>query len=169
VARGTDSTGIASPRRVPPPLGLAPLVATALHLLAAVSGEVRATDELRILCGIELHAGVELRNDGLHSSKQQGDIAQKAHVASVCFKCFGRMLQGFRMDVAKEDRDVAYVAMVVHLCCKRLFPMFHFFLKHMLQVCLSGCCICFIHMLQVFYLDVAYVLQPFLSVSCVFL
>jgi hypothetical protein len=27
----------------------------------------------------------------------------------------------------------------------------------MLQVCLFGCCICFTHMLQVFYLDVAYV------------
>jgi hypothetical protein len=26
------------------------------------------------------------------------------------------------MGVAKVDRDVAYVAMVVHVCCKRLFP-----------------------------------------------
>jgi hypothetical protein len=25
------------------------------------------------------------------------------------------------MDVAKLDRDGAYVAMVVHVCCKRLF------------------------------------------------
>jgi hypothetical protein len=31
----------------------------------------------------------------------------------------------------------------------------------MLQVCLSGCCIRFTYMLQVFYLDVAYVLQCF--------
>jgi hypothetical protein len=37
----------------------------------------------------------------------------------------------------------------------------------MLQVCLFRCCICFTHMLQVFYMDVAYVLvlQCF---SCVF-
>jgi hypothetical protein len=35
------------------------------------------------------------------------------------------------------------------------------FSRHMLQVCLFGCCICFTHMLQVFYLDVAYVLQWF--------
>jgi hypothetical protein len=36
-------------------------------------------------------------------------------------------------------------------------------------MCLSGCCICFIHILQVFYLDVTYVLQWFSSVSYVFL
>jgi hypothetical protein len=27
------------------------------------------------------------------------------------------------MDVAKVDRDVSYVAMAVHVVCKRLFPM----------------------------------------------
>ena len=31
----------------------------------------------------------------------------------------------FYVDVAKIDRDVAYVAMVVHICCKLLFSMFH--------------------------------------------
>jgi hypothetical protein len=49
----------------------------------------------------------------------------KAHVARVCFRCFRGMLQVFHMDVAKRDRDVAYVAMVVHVCCKRPFQMFH--------------------------------------------
>jgi hypothetical protein len=52
----------------------------------------------------------------------------------------------FHMDVAKVDQDVA---MVVHVCCK-LSPMFR--------------------MLQVFYLDVAYVFcngfKCFLSVFC---
>ena len=62
----------------------------------------------------------------------------------------------FCMDVAKVDRDVAYVTIVVHVCCNRLFPMFHLFFRYMLQVCLSGYCICFTHMLQVFYLNVAY-------------
>jgi hypothetical protein len=71
------------------------------------------------------------------------------------------MLQVFRMDVVKADRDVAYVPMVVHVCCKCLFPIFHLFLTCMLQVCLSGCCTCFTHMLQVFYLDVAYVCNGF--------
>ena len=37
--------------------------------------------------------------------------------------------------------------------------MFHLFFRCMLQVCLSGCCIYFTHMLQVFYLNVTYVLQ----------
>jgi hypothetical protein len=35
--------------------------------------------------------------------------------------------------------------------------MFHLFFRVCLQVCLSGCCICVTHMLQVFYLDVVYV------------
>ena len=61
------------------------------------------------------------------------------YIASVSYGC------------CKIDRDVAYVAMVVHVCCKRLFPIFHLFFRRVLQVCLSGCCICFTHMLQVFY------------------
>ena len=46
--------------------------------------------------------------------EQQGDIALKTHVASVCFKCFRcfrGMLQVFHADVAKVDRVVAHVAM----------------------------------------------------------
>jgi hypothetical protein len=39
------------------------------------------------------------------------------------------MLQEFRMDVAKVYRDIAYVAMVVPLCCKCPFPMFHLFFQ----------------------------------------
>jgi hypothetical protein len=99
----------------------------------------------------------------LHSPKQQGDVALKAHVGSVCFNCFIGILQVFHMDVAKLDQDVAYVAMVVHVCCKHLFKTFHLFFRRMLLVGLSGCCICFIHMLQVFNLDIAYILD-FLSV-----
>jgi hypothetical protein len=34
------------------------------------------------------------------------------------------MLQVFYVDVVKVDQDVAYVAMVVHVCCKLLFVMF---------------------------------------------
>ena len=52
------------------------------------------------------------------------------------------MLQVFHVDVVKVDRNVAYVAMAIHICCKCLFQMFHLF---------------FIRMLQMFYLDVAYV------------
>jgi hypothetical protein len=52
----------------------------------------------------------------------------KTHVASVyfkCFRCFRGMLQVFQMGVAKVDQNVAYVAIVVHVCCKGLFPIFH--------------------------------------------
>ena len=75
-------------------------------------------------------------------------VLLKAHVASLCFeyfRCFRCMLQVFQMDVVKVDRDVAYVAMVVHVYCKGLLPMFH--------LCFSdACCKCV-------YLDVAYVLH----------
>jgi hypothetical protein len=27
----------------------------------------------------------------------------------------------FQIDIAKVDRDVAYVAMVVHVCCKKVY------------------------------------------------
>jgi hypothetical protein len=53
------------------------------------------------------------------------------------------------MDVAKVDWDVAYVAIAVHVCCKHLFPMFHLFFRRMLQV---------------LYLDIAYVFNGFSSV-----
>ena len=46
------------------------------------------------------------------------------------------MFQLFHADVAKVDRDVADVVMVVHVCCKRLSPMFHLFFIHV-------CCKCF--------------------------
>jgi hypothetical protein len=48
------------------------------------------------------------------------------------------------MDVTKVDQDVAYVAIVVYICCKGLLPMFHLFFP-------DACCNC------VYYLDVAYV------------
>jgi hypothetical protein len=69
------------------------------------------------------------------------------HVASLCFKCF----QLFQMyvsnvsyDVAKVDRDVGYVAMVAHVCCKHLFQYF---------ICFSD----YIATCKCVFLDVAYV------------
>jgi hypothetical protein len=71
----------------------------------------------------------------------------------------------FRMNVAKVDQDVAYVAIGVHLCCKHLSPMFHLFFRYLLQVCfiwmlhmvhtyiasvLFGCCVCFAMATDVF-------------------
>jgi hypothetical protein len=81
----------------------------------------------------------------------------KVHVASVCFKCFRCfivMLQLFHADVAKVDS----------ICCNSCTCTLQAFIPNvscvfsvrMLQLCLSGCCICFTHMLHVFYLDVVY-------------
>ena len=84
-------------------------------------------------CGTgELHASLPTSapasssaTTSVHSSKQQGNIVLKSHLASVyfkCFRCFKGMLQVFHIDVAKVDRDVAYIAYVAsvsEVCCKR--------------------------------------------------
>jgi hypothetical protein len=93
-ARGTDSS-CATRRHCPrPPSRLVPPIAARLHPPAATTAKVHTTDELRTgdlraLHGIELRAGVELHKDEVCSSKHQGDIVLKAHVASVYFECFG--------------------------------------------------------------------------------
>jgi hypothetical protein len=81
----------------------------------------------------------------------------KAHVASVCFKCFRCMLQVFYMGVAKVDRNVAYVAMVVqafvsngssvfsYVCCKCVYLNVALLLQHMFASVLSGRCVCFFY------------------------
>jgi hypothetical protein len=85
-----------------------------------------------------------------------------------CFRFFRGMLQVFHMYVVKVDRHVAYVVMVVHVCCQYLSLMFYLYFRRMLQVCLSECCTYFTHMLQVFYLDVANVCNVFSSVFSYF-
>jgi hypothetical protein len=47
-----------------------------------------------------------------------------AHVAIIVHVCCMQYV-AFYMDVAKVDLDVAHVAMVVHICCKLLVSMFH--------------------------------------------
>jgi hypothetical protein len=75
-------------------------------------------------------------------------------VKSIRFKCFIYMLQVFHVDVAKVDQDVAYVAMVIHICCKHLFLMFQLFQTYDAHVYLGVayvshlCCKCFIQMLH---------------------
>jgi hypothetical protein len=59
----------------------------------------------------------------------------------------------FHMRVAKVNRDVAYVVMVVYVCCKFLFLMFYMFFLILQDVAyvshimfasvLSECCVCF--------------------------
>jgi hypothetical protein len=66
-------------------------------------------------------------------------------VASVCFKCFRCFictLQVFHVDITKIDRDVAYVAMAIHVYCKA-------FVLNVSAVS-YGCCTCV-------YLGVTYI------------
>jgi hypothetical protein len=68
------------------------------------------------------------------------------------------MFQLFHEDVAKVDWDVAYVAMVVHVCCKCLSSMFHLFFIRMLQVFqthVSSVSSVFFCMFQVLHLDIS--------------
>jgi hypothetical protein len=78
------------------------------------------------------------------------------------------MLQVFHTDVAKVDRDVAYVVMVVLVCCKSVSPMFHLFFSDIYcKNAYLDVAYIFTHMLKVFYLDVVYVcngFQVFISV-----
>jgi hypothetical protein len=58
------------------------------------------------------------------------------------------------MNVAKVDQDVAYVVVVAHVCCKRLFSIFHLFF----QTCVASM---FIQMLHMFHTYVAGVLSRY--------
>jgi hypothetical protein len=89
------------------------------------------------------------------------------HIASVqfkCFICFRGMLQLFYTDVAKVNRDVAYVfAMVVRT------RMLQAPVLNISSILSDVCCKCVYlnvayvsqHMLQVFYLHVAHVSNGF--------
>jgi len=64
----------------------------------------------------------------------------------------------FHMGVTKVDRDVAYVSMVVHVCCKLLFLMFHLFFQTYVASVFSWMLHMFhTYVCSVFYIDVAYV------------
>jgi hypothetical protein len=83
------------------------------------------------------------------------------------------MLLIFHMDVAKVDSNVAYVAMVVHVCCKLLFPMFHLFFQTyvaslfiwMLHMFDTYACKCFIWILHMLCNSFKCFLGIFVSVS----
>jgi len=49
------------------------------------------------------------------------------------------MLQVFRIGVANVDRDVAQVAMAIHVCFKCMFQMFHLYQTYVARFS-SGCC-----------------------------
>jgi hypothetical protein len=73
----------------------------------------------------------------LDSPKQQEDVALKAHVVSVCSKCFTCLI---------------YILQVFHVMLHML-PWLYMYIASVLFQIFN----CFKRMLQVFYLDVAYV------------
>jgi hypothetical protein len=54
----------------------------------------------------------------------------------------------------KVDRDIAYIAMVVHVCCKGLLPMFHLYFRTYVASM-------FTWMLHMFHIYVAFVLSGY--------
>jgi hypothetical protein len=80
-------------------------------------------------------------------------------------------------EIAKGDRDVVHVAMAMHVCFKCMFKVFlsgccksrsgSCIYMHTARVCFKG----FMRLLQLFYLDVAYVcndFQVFLDIFCMY-
>jgi hypothetical protein len=65
------------------------------------------------------------------------------------------MLHVFYLDVAKVDRHVAHVAMIIHVRCKCMLQMFQLFLDVCCKCMFSKCYSCFRRMSQVFYPNVA--------------
>jgi hypothetical protein len=94
-------------------------------------------------------------------------LSSPPHVAKVCFngcKCFRGMLQGFRIDVAKVDRYIIYVAMAIHICCKRLCQMFHLFQTYVASAFIWMLRICHTYVCKCFCQDVVYALQWLISI-----
>jgi hypothetical protein len=56
-----------------------------------------------------------------------------------CFRCYIRMLQVFYLDVAKQDLDVAYVVMAIHVCFKAYVSSVSSVFSRMLQSVSTRC------------------------------
>ena len=81
-------------------------------------------------------------------------------------KSMFQVFQMFHLDVASVSRGCCKNRSGCCSGCTRMLQAFvpnvaAVFSRRMLQVCLFECCICFIHMLKAFYLDVVYVLYGF--------
>jgi hypothetical protein len=69
-------------------------------------------------------------------------------------------LQVFHIDIVKIDRDVAHVAIVVHVRCKRPFQMFYLFFQTYVASVL-------IWMLHLFHTYIASFIQMFLYIFAI--
>ena len=133
-------------------LGAQPLATSCGNRLPALPGAVGCRCLPALSCSHRQAATYKHRRRGvasgelhmptsLHSPSSKEMFTLKLHVASLCFKCFRGKFASVSYGCCKSSWDAAHVAMVVHVCCKLLFSMFHlaFF---------NVCCKCV-------YLDVA--------------
>jgi hypothetical protein len=74
------------------------------------------------------------------------------------------MLQVFHMDVAKVNRDVAYVAMIIRVCCKCAYLDVAYVFRAYVVSVISGCCI-YIQWFQVFLQSVSNACFKFISLK----
>jgi hypothetical protein len=86
-----------------------------------------------------------------------------ARVASVCFRDFICMLPVFYVDVAKIDRDIAYVVMAIHyvanVCFRRMLYVFYLGVAYVSHLC----CKCFIRMLHIFSARISLVFETYVA------
>jgi hypothetical protein len=81
-------------------------------------------------------------------------------------QCCKRIFQVFHADVVKVDGDVAYAAMIVYVCCKYMFIMFHLFF----QTYVASVFILMLHMFHTYIASVfIWMLYMFAIVFQVFL
>jgi hypothetical protein len=130
-------TAVLEPQRLGRPAATDSTAAVCLHSTAAITSTASGA---AICCRGRLHRVSSARCPLLWKRVLQTYVLDVSDVSEVCCRCV-------YTDVAKVDRDVAMLQWFVHVRCERLFLMFHLFFRRMLQVRLSGCCICFIYML----------------------
>jgi hypothetical protein len=81
-------------------------------------------------------------------------VSSVSNVSELCYKCFRWMLQ------SRSGCCICYNG-CTRMLQRSITNVSSVFSGRMLQMCLSGYCICFTHTLHVFYLDVAYVYNDF--------
>jgi hypothetical protein len=125
------STLLAPTCRVPPPTPLAPARRARqppdwakAGAGGAGGGGARAPPLAQVLVLLTCRRSPPTLTSTTTIYRPRPPLYYKTHVS-----CFRGMLQVFHINVVKVDRDVAYVAMAIHINCKRVFQMFHQFIQ----------------------------------------
>jgi hypothetical protein len=105
----------------------------------------RRPPDLSLLATVVPHQEGHVHADPVFLDVTNVDL-DVAYVAMGIYTCCKRMFQVFNLDVAKVDLDVS---MTIYVCCMRMFKCFR----------------CFRRIFQVFYLDIAKVVLDVLYVA----